>query len=296
MTEPEWKQLEILIAKIQQELAPEATVSHNVKLMGRQSETLRQIDVLVHQRIGQYEMRIIIDCKDYATPVDVNGVGEFLAVVNDVGAQKGAMVCPKGFTEAAKVFAKNAQIDLYSPVDTDPHKWQVKATAPMLCDFRGVKISFGISASAPVPFTMPYNYFSELVVYNEKDNALGTPEEVALKRWGAGELPTEPGEHDDIPNFAEAVTRVDNGYGMRIPVELTISLSVYQELYFGQLPILKIRGLKDEHTGLVIANAFTTGNLNPEEVQKTWLRLESGQTPPLPPLLTAQGLYCWSVE
>ena len=47
MTEPEWKQLEILIAKIQQELAPEATVSHNVKLMGRQSETLRQIDVLV---------------------------------------------------------------------------------------------------------------------------------------------------------------------------------------------------------------------------------------------------------
>jgi hypothetical protein len=296
MTEPEWKQLEILIAKIQQELAPSAKVSHNVKLMGRQSETLRQIDVLVQQPIGQYEMRIIIDCKDHASPVDVNGVGEFLGVINDVGAQKGAMVCPKGFTEAAKAYAKKAQIELYSPVDTDPHKWQIKATAPMICDFRGMKISFGISVSAPVPFTMPYNYFSELVVYDENDNPLGTPLEVALKRWEAGELPTEPGKHEDIPNFPVAVTRVDNGYGMRIPVKLTISLIVYQELYFGQLPIVKIRGLKDEHTGLVITNAFTTGNLRPEDVQKNWLRLEPGQTPPLPPLLTAQGLYCWGVE
>ncbi len=296
MTEPEWKQLEILIAKIQQELAPEATVSHNVKLMGRQSGTPRQIDVLVQQQVGQYEMRIIIDCKDHAVPVDVNGVGEFLAVINDVGAQKGAMVCPKGFTEAAKTFAKNGQIDLYSPVDTDPHKWQVKTTAPVLCDFRGVKIAFGIRVSAPVPFTMPYNFFSEILVYDENDNPLGVPMEVALKRWEAGELPTEPGEHEDIPNFPVTVTRVDNGYGMRIPVTLKISLSVYQELYFGQLPIVKIRGLKDEHTGLVITNAFTTGNLDPEDVQKNWLRLEPGQEPPLPPLLTARGLYCWRVE
>jgi hypothetical protein len=296
MTEPEWKQLEILIAKIQQELAPSATVSHNVKLLGRHSKTHRQIDVLVQQRIGQYEMRIIIDCKDHASPIDVNGVGEFLAVINDVGAQKGAMVCPRGFTEAAKNFAKTSQIDLYSPIDTDPHKWQVKPTVPMLCDFRGMKIAFGISVSAPVPFTMPYDFYSHMIVYDEKGNQLGTPEEVALKRWEAGELPIEPGEHNDIPNFPEAVTYADNGYGMRIPVTLTISLGVYQELYYGQLPLIKIRGLKDEHTGKVITNAFTTGGLNPEEVQKNWLRLEPGQAPPLPPLLTARGLYCWGVE
>jgi hypothetical protein len=294
--ESEWKQLEILIAKIQKELAPDAKVSHNVKLMGRHSETMRQIDVLVQQQVGQYEMRIVIDCKDHASPIDVNGVGEFLALVNDVGAQKGAVVCPKGFTEAAKTLAKKSQIDLYSPVDTEPHKWQVKATAPVLCDYRGAKIAFGISVSAPVPFRCPLSFFSELIVYDDKDNQLGIPLEVALKRWDAGELPHEPGEHNDVAIFPVAITRVDNGYGMRVPVTLTVSLSVYQELYFGHLPIVKIRGLKDEHTGFVIANAFTTGNLNVEDVQKNWLRLEAGQTPPLSPLFTIQGLYCYSVE
>jgi len=33
-----------------------------------------RFDVLVRQKIGQYEMLIVLDCKDYAKPVDVKGV------------------------------------------------------------------------------------------------------------------------------------------------------------------------------------------------------------------------------
>ena len=74
---PDWKLLEHLVAEIQEQLAPDASVLHNVSLYGLDSETQRQIDVLVEQSIGQYTMRIVLDCKDYAKPVDVKGVEEF---------------------------------------------------------------------------------------------------------------------------------------------------------------------------------------------------------------------------
>lgn len=112
---PEWKQLESLVADIQRQLAPDATVTHDAKLVGVLSETERQIDVLVEQNVGQYSMRIVIDCKDYVRPIDVKGVEEFHGLMNDVCAQKGALVCPRGFTEAAKQRAAKLQIALYSP-------------------------------------------------------------------------------------------------------------------------------------------------------------------------------------
>ena len=56
LSEPDYKALEILVTKIKQQLAPDATVEHNVKLPGRHSKRDRQIDVLVRQQIGQYQM------------------------------------------------------------------------------------------------------------------------------------------------------------------------------------------------------------------------------------------------
>ncbi len=98
----DFKDLEILVAKIQKQLAPKAEILHDVKLDGRLSGTKRQIDVLVRDKIGQYEINIIIDCKDYNKPVDVKGVEKFDGLLRDVGAQKEVLVCPRGFTQTAK--------------------------------------------------------------------------------------------------------------------------------------------------------------------------------------------------
>lgn len=83
------EELERLVQRIQQELAPNAEVIHNVKMQGRRSKVKRQIDVLVTEKIGQYEINIIIDCKDYKNPIDVKGVEEFYGLLEDVGGQKG---------------------------------------------------------------------------------------------------------------------------------------------------------------------------------------------------------------
>ena len=49
----DWKELEKLVTMIQRQLSPDANVQHNVMIDGVDSETKRQIDVLVEQNIGQ---------------------------------------------------------------------------------------------------------------------------------------------------------------------------------------------------------------------------------------------------
>jgi hypothetical protein len=187
-TRPEWQQLELLVASIQRQLAPGAKVTHNAKLFGQQSETQRQVDVLVEQTIGPCFIRIVIDCKDYASPVDVKGVEEFHGLMVDVGANKGALVCPAGFTKASKKRAKKLDIDLFSPADTDTHKWQVSMAVPTICDFRSTRIAFGISSSAPMPMWLPERFY-ELTVQGSDGQTKGVIFDVATERWDNGEYP-----------------------------------------------------------------------------------------------------------
>jgi hypothetical protein len=282
--------LEILVAKIQKQLAPGAEVIHNAHLPGRDSKVERQIDVLVRQRIGQYEMLIVLDCKDHSRPVDVKGVEEFHGLLEDVGAHKGALVCPKGFTPAAKERARGWQIDLYSPIDTDPHKWQAKVTAPVLCDFREAMLSLRVSCSAPMPFRLPYN-MSELEVHDSVDRSrLGAPTDTAIEKWENGEYPTEPGQHDDLPIYDRKDVLVENGYGQLAPMELTVSFLVRQTFYFGQIPIKELSGFRDELSGAIITNAFTTGIIDPNAIEATWTRLNSVDELPGPVMMRLVGL------
>jgi hypothetical protein len=264
------RELEILVARIQQQLAPKADVRHDVMLDGRYSKRKRQVDVLVSEKIGQYDPRIVIDCKDYKSPVDVKGVEEFYGLLDDVGAQKGVLVCPKGFTRTAKTRAEGYQIDLYSPFDTEAHNWTVKATIPATCDFRNVQMSFKISSSVPYPLKLAHGFFFNDMVFDKSGNALGFTLDNAKNKWNAGFFPTEVGEHINLPIFDVPETLIDNGYGMKIPVELTVSTLVQRELYFGQLPVPRVSGFKDEFSGMVITNAFTIGLVSPEEVERDW--------------------------
>lgn len=291
---PDWKELEYLVAMIQQQLSPEANVQHNVMLDGYDSETKRQIDVLVEQNIGQYTMRIVIDCKDYSKPVDVKGVEEFHGLVQDVRAHKGALVCPKGFTKSALKRAKKLQMDLYRPISTGKHKWQATVTAPVLCDFRSVYMSFGIRSSVPKPLTLPQDFYN-LTVLDENGNERGTTIDVAKSKWNEGLFPGEPGEHERVSVFEGLRTFIDNGHDDTIEVNLDVGLYVKQDLYIGHLPVEDINGLKDEHSGAVVTNAFTLGGLNPEEVEKNWIVVEDQNELEFEPIFKVTGYCCYGV-
>lgn len=292
---PEWLQLETLIADIQQQLAPGAKVTHNATLPGYDSETKRQIDVLVEQSIGQFSMFIVIDCKDYKKPVDVKGVEEFIGLVKDVRAHQGCLVSTRGFSQSAKKRARRANIVLYRPIDTAPHKWQTKVSMPVLCEFRSAAIAFGIQVSVPLPVSLPHDFMQSLIVHDEQGRPLGTCVEAALTRWNNGEFPVEIGAHDALPIFP-VPPYIDNGHGTQIPVTLTVSLQVKGRRYFGMLPLDEIRGLRDEYTGAIVSNAFKTGVLSPIEVENQWQRLVEGEYPPRPVALKVMGLDCYEIE
>jgi len=290
------RDLELLVTRIQQQLAPQAEVLHDVKLDGRDSKTKRQIDVLVRERIGQYEIQIIIDCKDYKKPVDVKGVEEFVGLFQDVRAQKGVLVCPRGFTDAAKRLAEHKQIDLYSPVDTEPHKWTVRVTMPATCDFRNVVMSFGVRFSTPLPLKLQPDFYSSSIVFDSEGKALGKALEAASKKWNDGDLPREVGEHRNLPIFDTMTVYIDNGYGMRVPIDMYVSTLVRRDLYFGQLPIPRMSGFKDELSGKIITNAFQIGMLDPDQVEREWQKINSEEDAPVTPVIAMVGSVLWGED
>lgn len=292
MTET-WRKLEQLVARIQQQLTPDADVIHDAKIMGRNSGRRRQIDVLVRQQVGQYEIQIAIECKDTKSKVGAPDVEAFVGKLDDVGVQKGVMVCPHGFSAPAKKTALAKRIDLYSPVDTEPHKWQVNPTIPAICDFRSASMAFNISSNHPSPFCLPGDFCSECVAYDKEGNELGTMLDAAISKWNDGHFPTEPGEYN-LPVFDTLEVMTDNGYGMSVPMGMSVNLFVEQQLYYGEVSIREISGFKDQFSGSVITNAFTFGILDPEEVMGTWQKIAHKNEAPFKPGLTLSGLLAWA--
>ncbi|MDZ7867242.1 restriction endonuclease [Acidovorax sp.] len=101
---PAWKMYERLVAFVEsQQDDPAPTVHPNVKLVGHLSGTERQIDTLIECRVGEdRSKRIIVDAKLHARPLDVKDVEELEGMIKDVRADRGFLVCPNGFSEAAR--------------------------------------------------------------------------------------------------------------------------------------------------------------------------------------------------
>jgi hypothetical protein len=240
-------------------------------------------------------VRIVLDCKDYKHPVDIKDVEECAGLFEDVSAMRGVIVCPAGFTKNAKARAQQLQIDLYSPVDTEPHKWQARLKVPAVCDFREARMSFGVATSAPLPFMLPNDFMTKSKVTDaESGEELGTILSIASAEWDAGRYPTDPGEHARIPILSREL-KMENGYGMQIPVDLTVGLLVSKVLYFGQFPVTRLSGFHDRIGDGIITNAFEFGLLSIDEVHK-WRRLDDISEAPVKPVIIMSGLYGWSED
>jgi hypothetical protein len=86
---------------------------------------------------------------------------------------------------------------------------------------------------------------------------------------------------------------IDSGYNELVPANLTVSLIVTKQLFFGHQPIDHVSGFKDELAGAVITNAFTVGILDPDDVWRNWQRIDSEDGLPVKPMLRLTGLVGW---
>lgn len=291
-TNSKWQRFEALVAKIQQDIAPDAQVTLNDKIRGRRSKVLRQIDISVRRAIGQYEILIVIDCKDYSHPVDVKDVEEFLGLVDDVGANKGALVSSSGFSEAARTRAHDAGVDVYRLVDAENEDWRSYVAIPFICDFRGFgKIKFLIGGSIAILKELAQQDSKLISVYDQSHILIGTPLTLLQAMWHRMEISDQPGIRETSIEPNPVLVQAQDGHFEHVGI--TARFEIIQRLYFGELPITKITGFRDETTGnIILPNkaevVFDTIDFG--EVERSWLRIASEDVLAVRPVMTLMAL------
>jgi hypothetical protein len=97
---------------------PNALVEKNAKVRGRFSGRSRQIDVLITEMVGGQKQLMVVDCKLYNKKADIKKVESFIAMVADIGAEKGLMISERGYTESALKRAyfnpEHIELDIFS--------------------------------------------------------------------------------------------------------------------------------------------------------------------------------------
>lgn len=143
--DPPWREFEKLAARIYERLIPlGAEVKHNDHILGRLSGTKRQVDVSIRYEVAGHKFLTIVQARDRTTPADLNAVGEFVLVIEDVGANKGVLICRSGFTPAAQELARSKGVDLCNVHDASSQRWTLEIRVPILwIDLTPLVLSFG---------------------------------------------------------------------------------------------------------------------------------------------------------
>lgn len=117
-----WKEFETLIAALQKQTAGDATVLHNQRVKGR-SGRMRQIDIMISQKVGLYSVTIVIECKRQRRPVGIEKVEAFVTKLRDVAASQGVMISNTGFDAGAQAIAKDNLVTLLSYREAESVDW-----------------------------------------------------------------------------------------------------------------------------------------------------------------------------
>lgn len=280
--EKKWKRFEDLAAHIQKSLAPAAVVQQNIRVRGKASGVDRQIDIAVRTRVGQFDLFVVIDCKDYKATVDVKDVESFAAMLKDVGANKGALIASKGFSEAARNVAKDAGISLYTLVDAESEDWPAFVAIPVLIeDFDLEAVQYRISSVEVRSFKL--GDVQSTLLFRKDGTRIGPVRDLVAAKWNDAEQPYSEGIHANIPLSTEPTyMRDDDRLAL---VEFAADFKVKKTFYFGHLPLAKVQGFRDAHTGDLHTNALTTDWLDFKTVRKNWEVLSSDDALAVTPVM-----------
>lgn len=107
------KNLEEVVARIQQMMDPKSTVTHNEVLHDRVGNK-RQYDVVIRGQFGGRLVLGIIECKDHCRKKGPDAVEAFAKKTENLGANLRLIVSRRGFTKQALQLAKHENIGCLS--------------------------------------------------------------------------------------------------------------------------------------------------------------------------------------
>lgn len=108
-----------LLEKIVEKLCldfEKAKVTRDVKIKGK-SGVDRQVDVLIEAAYKSFDIKIIVEAKNYSTKVGIGIVDGLKTKLTDISGNLGVIVCPLGFTDGAIKGAKLHDIQLFQVFD-----------------------------------------------------------------------------------------------------------------------------------------------------------------------------------
>lgn len=224
-------------SRIYQLLSPTSKVIHNDIINDR------QIDISVRTQISGHEILIIINTKNQTRKVNVNQVGELFAVMDDVKAQKGVIICNKGFTEGAKKFANGRGIDLCHIHDAETKDWQKEIKIPVIVEQILPNVNFSYEMHLDCGDTIDKEAFFLISDINIKEKI--------KEDWNTGKISfNENSQAHKIDIENPMIKTINNKLVPVNNMQILINLSrTYLFGYFSELP--KSKALINESTGKV---------------------------------------------
>lgn len=246
-----WREFELLAEQIYRELEPNAQVTHNDHILGLESGIERQVDVSIRHSIAGHNLLIIVQAKDYSEPADVNIVGEFAAVVKDVRANKGILICKSGFTSTAQAYAKNLGIDICNIHDASSRHWSLDIQFPILwTDFYpNVSLNMKMDIQAGDMLQKDPRKWT-LLVFSKQGQHLGDKPlmDIFTELWNSDAIPR---------NFR----KVGDQYSIDVNSVDTLKIVVWNENQ-KKLTWRDIKSIKIEYT---VSKKSWLGSFSPEE-------------------------------
>jgi Restriction endonuclease len=273
MAEPKWKRFEKHIHQIHAQLIPSgAKIKYDDSIMGFDSGVERQIEITIRFRLANYDMLLVIDCKDYAEPIHVVDMGAFKSLASDVRANKAVMISTNGYTPAAITMARNAGIETRTYLDTESAIWPSVVSIPVLIsNVRLDAWNVTFSSVPGYPFGGPVQELKQDVPLIETFDIDGKPLGPILvllgKKWHQNESLPAPGEHTVTIADHVIIKEGPNDIHTKIDAHLHIS----HHHFLGPMGI-KVEGFRDDQNDSLITKKIETENLD-------FVRIARGEMP-----------------
>jgi Restriction endonuclease len=144
-------------------------------LRGLLSSARRQIDVSVY-RSGQPQPAIAVECKRFGRRLNIKDIESFLGMLEDLGAQRGVLVAPLGYSRAAERRVHGTRVDLHRLAERD-----------------AVRLNWRELARAVFPWDEGFHRemadaFDAVMIHSDMGRAADALEAVAFEEWEAAIL------------------------------------------------------------------------------------------------------------
>jgi hypothetical protein len=253
-------------------LNPKKDVVPNVRIVGKLSESSRQLDVVMRDP-GEYDF-IAYECKDEKASIGTPTIEAYYTKLMDVGAKHGAIVSNSSYSRGARRMAVKLKIDLLNLVDTGDPAIKTKVVALSAVVHERVKSwTFGFTPKPTegFPFDAPDTSLVQILLPDGKEVRV---RDIANDEWNKIANGTD---------FKEGTTTVTVD-GLRIQADgrevnlptMIFEFTVELERRRGLMDITQSEGIYDVKDGAYQTAHLAIGPFS-DDIFKTWQIIDENE-------------------